>query len=478
MNARVDPPGYVIEFEQEVLGLLLCGAPFHQISSIIREEHFLEDTHRFIYRHMAICHERYGSINPAVLAKLLPVDEAKTVAARIGISLAQYFANMAANCTSSPGGYEQCAKRIVSQWARVSIAAEAQRIHAASADPLSDPASLITSAGKTFDDVMSDIRRGPKRKTRVSLATAAQNAFAATRAAMERGTGLTGVTWGLTDVNRLTGGMQRRDLTLIAARPSIGKSTIGLSCAIRAAKSGAGVGFISLEMDADKLAARAVTDLAYDWSVKVPYADLIRGQVSESDLASIEAANRDLASIPLIIEDQSGLSMADIRVKIELMMEDAERAGKPIGAMFIDHIGLIRPSSRYQGNRVQEVAEITAGLKTMAREYGIAMVALSQLSRALESRTDKRPQLSDLRDSGAIEQDADTIVFLYREAYYLEREKAMSADAEAERVSKLADCQNKLEFHVAKQRNGRIASIDLFVDLACSAVRNGSRFHG
>src|SRR5690606_93834 len=132
-------------------------------------------------------------------------------------------------------------------------------------------------------------------------------------------------------------------------------------------------------------------------------------------------------------------------------------------------------SSRYSGNRVQEISEMTAGLKGLAREYGIAVVALSQLNRAVESRDNKRPQRSDLRDSGSIEQDADTIIYLYRAAYYLEREKGGGAEKELERTERLIECQHKLEFTIAKQRNGPLATVDLFADMACSAVRNGAR---
>jgi replicative DNA helicase len=255
----------------------------------------------------------------------------------------------------------------------------------------------------------------------------------------------------------------------------MGKTTVGLSAAIAAAKSGKGVGFISLEMDADKLGARAASDMAYDWAVKVPYADIIRGHVEAGEIDAVQSALRDIERLPLWIEDQSALSMTDIRIKAEAMMSASSKHGTPLEALFVDHLGLIRPSSRYQGNRTNEVAEMSAGLKSLAREYGIAVIALSQLNRALESRDSKKPQLSDLRDSGAIEQDADTIIFLYREAYYLEREQGKSEEAETARLNRLIEVQNKLEFHIAKQRNGPVTSIDLFVDMACSVVRNGVR---
>lgn len=474
MNAVAPVTGFVVEIEQEVLGSLLVGGDFRKVLGILEDIHFVEPAHGALFRVIRSAFERYNSTTVPTVARLVPEDVAMMFAAKVQIPVNAYLAKLAANAIG-PNMLEANARKVVEQWARLSLSREAERLHAAAGDPASDPAAIVSSAGLAFDDIMAHVRRGPKRKTRLMLAGAAGNALAATREAMERGSGLTGITWGLVDVNRLTGGMQRRDLTLIAARPSMGKSTVGLSCGIRAARSGAGVGFLSLEMDSDKLAARAITDIAYDWGVKVPYVDLIRGTVDERDLSSIEAATKDIGRLPLWIEDQSGLSMTDIRVKVEALMMDMERAGQSLEVLIIDHLGLIRPSSRYQGNRTNEIAEITAGMKAMAREYGIAVVLLSQLNRELEKRNDKRPQLSDLRDSGAIEQDADTIIFLFREAYYLEREKGGSFDEQASRAERLADVQSKLEFVIAKQRNGPVTSVDLFVDMACAAVRNGVR---
>lgn len=476
MNA-VSPESFVVEVEQEVLGTLLMGGDFRRIAGILESRHFVEPVHGLLFDVIRAAFERYGSTSVPVVAKLIPNELADAFKARLNSHVNAYLAKLAASTFIGPASLEMSARRIVEQWARLGIAEEAARLSTAAKDPSADPSGLVIHAGQTFDDIMAHLRRGPKRKSRVSLLEATENAFTAAGEAMQRGSGLTGITWGLSDVNRLTGGMQRRDLTLIAARPSMGKTTVGLSVAIRAAKAGHPVGFISLEMDADKLGARALSDMAYDWAVKVPYSSIIKGTVNDRELEAIRSATRDLERIPLVIEDQPGLSMTEIRVKVEGMMATLEKSGQSLQCLVVDHLGLIRPSSRYQGSRVNEVAEISGGLKSLAREYGIAVVALSQLNRAVESRApnDRRPQLSDLRDSGAIEQDADTIIFLYREAYYLDREKGKSADEEADRLDRLTDVQHKLEFHIAKQRNGPVANVDLFVDIACSAVRNGAR---
>lgn len=475
MTAMPKAESFVVEIEQDLLGSLMQSGEFARISSIVQDKHFIEPLHGFLFGYIKTAHERYGSTTPPVILKLIPEQDRLAWEARLDTPLISYLAGLVSQCVSGKRFLERSAKKVVEQWARLQIAGEAQRISEAASDPNSDPMELVTACGRTFDDIAADVRAGPKRKTRLSFAHAAGNAFDAAKEARQRGSGLTGITWGLTDVNRLTGGMQRRDLTLIGARPSMGKTTLGLSTALKAARAGVGVGFVSLEMDADKLAARGISDIAFDWGVKVPYSDIIKGAVSDEELERLQSATRDMESLPIFIEEQAGLSMTDIRVKAEAMMEEMQKQSVTMGALFIDHLGLIRPSSRYSGNRVHEISEMTAGLKAFAREYDIAVILLSQLNRAVESRDNKVPQLSDLRDSGSIEQDADTIIFLYREAYYLEREKGGGPEKENERTDKLIDCQNKLEFHIAKQRNGPIKQVDLFVDVACSAVRNGAR---
>lgn len=474
MTDQAPITGYVQEIEQEVLGCLLVGGDFRKVMSFLRDEHFIADVHRVLFAAIKTAFEQYGSTTIPVVAKLISEDTSRGIMDRTGKGANAYMASLTSFNVTGNAGLERAAKAVIAQWARLKTGEVAGTLIAAANDPGADPAKLLQSATAEFDTIAAEMRAGPRRKTRVSLSEAAGNAFTAAQEARQRGNGLTGISWGLADVNGLTGGIQRRDLTLIGARPSAGKTTVALSTAIKSAKAGAGVGIISLEMDADKLAARAISDIAFDWNVKVPYADIIRGKVDEAALDNLHSATRDLDSLPILIEEQSGLSMTDIRVKAEAMMADMENRGRSLDMLMIDHLGLIRASARYSGNRVQEISEMTAGLKGLAREYGIAVVLLSQLNRAVESRDNKRPQLSDLRDSGSIEQDADTIIFLYREAYYLEREKA-SGDKETDRLSRLVETQNKMEFIIAKQRNGPLKTIDLFADMSCSAVRNGAR---
>jgi replicative DNA helicase len=465
----VSIPIFIPDIEQEVLGTLLSGASFPTASLVLETRHFIDPAHQIIYEACANAHDNYASCKLNVVSKLIDDDAIRDALKKDNLTKKQYLAQLVANTYTGRSRLSESCRKVVEQWARISISEEFTMLAEASADSATNIRRIVTYSGEKLDDIMSDVRRGTGRKSRYSLYEASQEGFkAADEARMRKG--LTGITWGLSEVNRLTGGIQKRDLTLIAARPSIGKTTLAMSCALKAAKMGHGIGFISLEMDAQKIALRSVSDFVYDRGIRIPYANVIRGDLSETDLNRIREASSNIEGLPLIIEDQSGLRMSDIRVKIERLIEDGVRADKPISCIIVDHIGLIKPSSRYSGNRVNEISEISAGLKALAREYDIAVVALSQLSRGVESRDDKRPVLSDLRDSGAIEQDADTVVFLYREAYYLERKKA-KGDMDQMRIERLIQCQNEMEFIIAKQRNGPVTTVKLHADMAFSAIR-------
>jgi replicative DNA helicase len=399
----------------------------------------------------------------------------EAIGKQLGISVPEYLARLVGETVRGAAGLKDSVPAMMHQWARFSVGREAERLLLAAADPGTSPAELIRTAAHTLDDVSSTLRSGRHRKTLFSIGEASESALGAVSDAMKQGGGLTGTTWGLADVNRATGGIQAGEMTILGARPSMGKTAVALSIAIQAAQAGAGVGFISLEMAAKSLALRALTDIAFNDHGPIAYSDLLTGRVSETDFERIVRSQRKLDALPLLIEDASGLSMIDIRAKVDRMAENAERAGAPLKVLAVDYLQLIAASSRYQGNRTAEITEISAGLRNLAREYNVAVLALSQLSRQLESRDDKRPMLSDLRESGSIEQDADTVIFLFREAYYLGKSKGKNADDEADRMEQLAACQNKLEFIIAKQRMGATKTVDLFIDVASSAVRNAAR---
>jgi len=256
----------------------------------------------------------------------------------------------------------------------------------------------------------------------------------------------------------------------------MGKSTVISSAMLRTAKAGHGVLMFSLEMSTSSLASRCLSDLSWSSSRSIPYADAMSGRMSERDADVWGGVAARFATLPLVIDDQRGLTMAEIAARTRAEAQRMERNGTRLGLVVVDHLGLVKPSGRYAGNKVQEVGEVSDALATLAKDQDVAVVALHQLNRGTEGRENKRPTLADLRNSGDLEQDADLVCFAYREAYYLERMKCdPGSTAEMDRETRLRDCQNVLELLIAKNRNGPTQTVPLFCDMACNVIRDAAR---
>jgi replicative DNA helicase len=227
-------------------------------------------------------------------------------------------------------------------------------------------------------------------------------------------------------------------------------------------------------MTADALANRAIADLCYHSRSRITYFDIEEGNVTNEDYERIEDARRLLHTIPIVIEDQAALTVAQIAARARKEQQQLERKKQTLDLLVVDHLHIARPSNRYSGHRVHEVSEISAGLKALAKELDVPVLALAQLNRQVESRDEKRPQLSDLRDSGSIEQDSDAVILLYREEYYLQKRRD-NAEAEAARIARLAEVENTLEFIIAKQRHGPIDTVRVRFDSACNHIDNLAR---
>lgn len=465
---------FVAEIEQNLLGAILSGGDHRPTLARLTPEHFLEPSHAEIFRLAAAAQDQYGTTTMPTVLKMASTEFVQGFGDQTGTPLGAYLAGMVTSTPFDVRNIKGGAKAVVSQWARIGLKGEAEAFAAAAADPSSNPAELARALVGRVDEIASHLRAGNRANTRQTFAEAAQAALTASIEAKGR-KGLTGITSGLLDLDRATGGLQRRDLILLGARPSMGKTTLGTSIARYAAESGVGIGMFSLEMDNAKLAARIISDIAHVERARVPYMDLIAGRLTDDQEEAAAVALEQYASLPILMDDASGLTIAEIRAKTETMLEDAQDRGSPLGMLIIDHLGKIKPSPRYAGNRNNEIGEVTDGLKALAREFDLAVVLLSQLSRQVETREDKRPVLADLRDSGNIEQDADAVMFLHRPAYYLERAEPADYDKRIEWQASLDASRNKGELAIAKQRNGPCVTIDLFMDMACSAVRNAAR---
>ncbi len=257
-------------------------------------------------------------------------------------------------------------------------------------------------------------------------------------------TGITGVPTGFTDLDRMTTGLQKGDLCIVAARPSMGKTAFALNVAATAAIANqVPVAIFSLEMSSEQLVQRLLCAEG-----RIDSQQLRRGRLSQEQHQRLAQAAGHLNTAPIWIDDQAGSNVLEIRAKARRLQSELGSDGKELGMILIDYMQLMSGAGRSE-SRVQEVSEISRGLKALARELEVPVIALSQLSRGPEQRTDKRPMLSDLRDSGSIEQDADVVMFLFRPEYYASAENRQELDGKAELI-------------VSKQRNGPTGVINLF----------------
>jgi replicative DNA helicase len=295
--------------------------------------------------------------------------------------------------------------------------------------------------------------------------------------AMDADPGANFIPTGLKSLDALTGGMRRGDLTYLGGRPNMGKTAIAVSVLVGAAKAGHGVLFHSLEMDKDAVLMRIASEAAYCPQRQLPYADAIRGRFNQSQKEAFVRAGISRAKLSVLINECSGLSAMQIAMETRKAQVHFERQGKRLGLLVIDHLGKIRPSKHYRGNKNNEVGEISDALKHLAKSEDIAVLSLAQLNRGVEGRDEKRPTLADLRDSGEIEQDADTVLFAYREAYYLARSKHEDGSPQEKvRLARLQETEHRLEVSVAKARNGPDGKVELFCDMASNVVADLDRF--
>lgn len=283
--------------------------------------------------------------------------------------------------------------------------------------------------------------------------------------------GVVGVTTGLMDMDKMLGGLQKSDLLILAGRPSMGKTALAVNIAYNACKAlqqdilekgldvrdMGSVGFFSLEMSAEQLCTRMLSSAS-----KLNSSSIFKGTISGDEFAHLVRTSNEMAAMPFFIDDTPALSIAGLRTRARRL-----KRMHNLKLVVVDYLQLLRGSNlRASDGRVQEVSEITQGLKAIAKELDIPVIALSQLSRAVEQRPDKRPQLSDLRESGSIEQDADVVMFIYREEYYLSREEPPmdKADQYVKWQADMDRAMNVAEVIIAKHRNGPIGNVKLRFD--------------
>jgi replicative DNA helicase len=265
------------------------------------------------------------------------------------------------------------------------------------------------------------------------------------------------------------GGFRRGDFAILAGRPGAGKSTVALALALGAADEGAGILYLTPEMSVNQLALRAAsaeTGIAYERIASKSWS-----QRESEDFYRV-MLNPNRKPLPIYYDGSPSLTAGEVQSRIKQAKVDMQERGFTLDMVVIDHMGKLKPTSQYKGNKVAEVGEISNAMQVIAKEENIAMVALHQLNRQVEGRENKRPQLADLRNSGDIEQDADLVVFVYREAYYLETRPEGDGATDLERLEKLALVINDLDLLVTKNRHGKIGTQKLYCDVSCNIVRD------
>jgi replicative DNA helicase len=463
--SRVVP--HNIEAEQALLGAILVNNIAHErIGEILEPEHFYDPVHGRLYAAITTLINRGQIADPKTLRGLFENDPALSA-----VGGADYLTSLASSVITiiNAGDYARLIHDLYLR--RQLIVLGEDVVNDAYKHDLDQPAS--TQIETTEQRLFELARSGELDRGFIKLEKALVTSLKMAEEAHKRDSHVTGVTTGLRDLDRKLGGLQRSDLVILAGRPSMGKTALATNIAFNAArayhdtegKEGSAVAFFSLEMSSEQLATRLLGEHS-----RVPSDKIRRGEIKSEDFSKFIEATKILSRAPLFIDDTPALSVAGLRTRARRL----KRMVPHLGAIVIDYLQLLHGTGNKSGdNRVQEVSEITRGLKALAKELDIPVVALSQLSRAVEMREDKRPQLADLRESGSIEQDADVVMFVYREEYYhMRSEPSRRQDEPEEKYNtrhqrwqeRGEEIRNIAEVLIAKQRHGPIGTVALHFD--------------
>lgn len=452
-----------LDIEQGILGALLLGDPAMPAAiwaSRLVPEDFSAELHESIFAVIRTFVERGQVPTPFLLKSHFEGMNVEN------ISVAVYLARLAAGAVS-PTVLSSYVKSLKEMRARRSLRMIGEYVNHMASNPAANLAECAGHIVGELDTVKSMLTE--RRPSMSSMSVATEGVMASI------GKPKDSIRTGLASLDEVLGGWHRREFTVVAARPSMGKSAFLFSALLQAAKKGTSSAIFSLEMPTDAAATRMVSDMVWNMQTPIPYVNIMRGAITQFEMQRIEAASKKYADLPIVIDDQAGLTVAEIHARARRLISDLDRQGKRLDVIAIDHLGKIRASDRYSGNKVHETGEKSNALAEMAKDLDVAVIAAHQLNRAVEGRENKRPGLSDLRDSGDIEQDAETVMFLYRPAYYLERTRENGAIKDDERKLQLSECQNTLEVTIAKNRNGPCTTLDFFCDMPSNVVRDMSR---
>lgn len=458
-----------VETEQALLGaVILHPGAMSSIVSIVVASDFWEPVHRDLFAKLLEKRDQGYSITPRILIATIGSLGVERVC---NIPVKAYVARLAAAAAHS-GEAPDLARAIrdLAQRRTLVSAAEQLKCMIENDAPVIDTASAAIDA---LDEIIAS--RSAAHTHSVSIGEAAVGSIDRLVTAIQNPGRLRGITTGFRELDERTGGFQRGEFVVLAGRPGMGKSALAITIARLMAQAGHHVLLNSLEMDSHSVADRAMTDIAWQERDPIEYSRLRSGNVTRAQQQRLTDAARAFADLPIRIDPQGGLNISQIAARARKHKQNLERQGKTLDALIIDHMHIVAPSNRYAGQPVREVTETSGALKALAKELNVAVIALAQLNRSVEGRDNKRPTLSDLRESGAIEQDADLIAFVFREAYYLANMTCNDAATENMRIARLMDVENVVEVNIAKQRNGPVGTVELFCDVGCNVFREKAR---
>jgi replicative DNA helicase len=454
-----------IEVEQALLGaILINNEAFWRVSDFLEPGHLFDPLHRRIYERAATLVRMGKTADPRTIKTFLQEDE------KVGeITVSEYLARLAFEAATiiNAEDYGRTIYDLAIRRSLIGIGEEMVNVaydapvEMAPREQIEEAERRLFELAETgrYDSGFSDFSAA--LRTAIDMAA---NAY-------KRAGHLSGLATGLHDLDRLMGGLQSSDLVILAGRPGMGKTALATNVAYNVARAWRGesqpdgairtvdggiVGFFSLEMSAEQLATRVIAEQA-----GVPSSDIRRGAIHEDQFDRIVEAAQEMQKMPLYIDQTGGISIGQLAARARRLKRQ-----RGLDLLIVDYIQLLQSSSRRASDsRVQEVTEITTGLKALAKELAVPILALSQLSRQVESREDKRPQLSDLRESGSIEQDADVVLFVFREEYYLKNRKPKEGTEEFFKwQAEMEQVAGRAEVIIGKQRHGPTGTVELHFD--------------
>jgi replicative DNA helicase len=454
-DKRPEPNLYA---EMAVLASIINDNNFYwEIDGWLGEEHFTDPLHRRIF---ALCKDgitKGSGASPPTIIPALQGDA--TFEAAGGVS----YLIQITGVSHRPREIKSYAQAVADRFKRVGLWGVGDEIKYIAANEDEDLQEMLSRTETLVAEVVDDARPSDRVRT---LSETVVTALTEAAEASKQEDGIIGCPTGLTRLDDVLGGLKDSNLIVMAGRPGMGKSAAALSVALNAARAGKGIGFITLEMRGEELVYRALSAVASELDMDLPYSEVSRGRFTGGQMEVLRHAQAKLDDLPFLVEDTGRKTVASIRSIARSMDRTFKKQEKRLDCLFVDHLSIIKPEGAYRGNKVSETEQISNDLKALAKQLDVPVVALCQLSREVEKRDNKRPFLSDLRFSGAIEQDADVILFLYREAYYLEQSKPKTFEDNYEDwKTEFDECKHRLDVICAKNRHGRTADIRLHCEI-------------